>query len=126
MKVLQVIEQAFRTLVEEQDDTLLWLTASMRGAGAELSVLLAGNAACYAVQQHPQPALSIGPWQQREPASLIRDIGNLVQKGVPVYVLQDDLDARGLADLPLQTGVERLPRGQLPVLYENADQVWHW
>ena len=45
MKILQVVEQAFRTLAEEQDDTILWLTQSMRGAGADLEVLIAGNGA---------------------------------------------------------------------------------
>lgn len=126
MKVLQVIEQAFRTLVEEQDDTMLWLTGSMRGAGAEVSVLLAGNAACYAVQRRRQPALTLGDWQQREPADLTRDIGNLVQKGVPVYVLQEDLSERGLADVPVIPGVQVIVRFTLTSLYEQVDQVWHW
>lgn len=126
MKVLQVIEQAFRTLVEEQDDTMLWLVGSMRSAGAEVSVLLAGNAASYAVQREPQPAVTLGDWQQRTPADLSRDIGNLVQKGVPVYVLQEDLNDRGLADEPLLPGVEVVVQFMLPTLYEQADQVWHW
>lgn len=126
MKVLQVIEQAFRTLVEEQDDTMLWLTGSMRGAGAEVSVLLAGNAACYAVQKRRQPALALGDWQQREPADLTRDIGNLVQKGVPVYVLQEDLSERGLGEAPVIAGVQVIVRFTLTSLYEQVDQVWHW
>ncbi len=126
MKVLQVIEQAFRTLVEEQDDTMLWLVGSMRGADADVSVLLAGNAACYAVQRRRQPALVLGEWQQREPADLTRDIGNLVKKGVPVYVVQEDLNERGLADARVLPGVQVIIRFTLVSLYEQADQIWHW
>lgn len=126
MKVLQVVEQAFRTTVEEQDDAILWLTRSMRGAGADLSVLLSGHAAYYAVQQHRQPGLTVGGWQQSEPAELLRDISDLVEKGVPVYVVREDLDERGLTGLPVSTGVEVIGRDGLVQLYEQADQVWQW
>lgn len=126
MKVLQVIEQGFRTLVEEQDDTMLWLVGSMRGAGAEVGVLLAGNAACYAVHRQRQPHLAIGDWEQRQPASLPRDICGLLEKDVPVYVLQEDLAERGLAEVPVIPGINVIVRYTLTALYEQADQVWHW
>lgn len=126
MKVLQIVEQAFRTLTEEQDDTILWLTQSMRAAGAELSVLLAGHAAAYAVQQTPQPPLHLGDWQQRQPANLARELDELVAKGVPVHVLQEELAERGLSGLPLRPGIQLLDRDQLPHLYEQADRIWQW
>lgn len=126
MKVLQVVEQAFRTVVEEQDDTILWLTRSMLGAGANLSVLLAGHAACYAVQQRRQPALSLGQWQQTEPAELLRDIRALTEQGVSVYVVREELAERGLGHLPVCAGVEVIGRDSLPQLYESVDQVWQW
>lgn len=126
MKVLQVVEQAFRTTAEEQDDTILWLTQSMLGAGADLEVLLAGHGAYYAVLSKRQPALQIGDWRQSEPAELTRDLGRLVDKGVPVFVLREDLEERGLAGLPLHPGVEVIGRDTLPQLYERVDQVWQW
>lgn len=126
MKVLQVVEQAFRTLTEEQDDTILWLTRSMRSAGAELSVLLAGHAASYALLTQRQPALQLGDWQQREPAEPARDIAGLLEQDVAVFVLREDLAERGLAELPVQTGVRVIGRKQLPQLYEQADQIWQW
>jgi len=126
MKILQVVEQAFRTLVEEQDDTILWLTQSMLGAGADIEVLLAGNCAYYAVSKQRQPALKLGTWQQTQPAELNRDLDNILAKGAPVYVIKEDLAERGLADIPLHNGVKVILRNELPAIYERVDQVWQW
>lgn len=126
MKVLQVVEQAFRTLVEEQDDTILWLTRSMHGAGAALSVLLAGHAAFYAVQQRRQPALALAGWRQSEPACVIDDLDALTAAGVAVFVVREELAERGLSDLPVRAGIEVVDRSALPQLYESVDQVWQW
>ena len=126
MKVLQIVEQAFRTTVEEQDDTILWLTRSMRGAGAELSVLLAGHAVHYAVQRRAQPALTLAGWRQRQPAELTQDLDALLADGVAVFAIREDLAERGLAELKLRDGVEAIDRETLPRLYDEADQVWQW
>lgn len=126
MKVLQVIDQAFRTTVEEQDDTILWLTQSMRGAGAELDVLLTGHGVYYAVQTRRHPALELGRWQQQQPADITQDLGRLTEKGVPVYALHEDLAERGLSALPVRPGVTVIQRSELVALYENVNQVWHW
>lgn len=126
MKVLQVVEQAFRTLVEEQDDTILWLTQSMHGAGADLRVLLAGHCAYYAVQKRRQPGLSLGSWQQSEPADLIRDLDSMLQKGIPLYVIKEELEERGLTGLPVHPGISVIPRSDLIDLYEQVDQIWQW
>lgn len=126
MKVLQVIDQAFRTTTEEQDDTIIWLTRSMRSAGGDLVMLLSGHGVYYAVQTRRQPALTLGSWCQTEPAEITRDLAGLVDSGVPVYAVEEDLADRGLAHLPLQNGVQGISRGELVALYENVDQVWHW
>lgn len=126
MKVLQVIDQAYRTTTEEQDDTILWLTQSMRGAGGDLMVLLSGHGVHYAISRERQPALTLGTWRQTQPAELPRDIANLVESGVPVYAVQDDLEERGLGGLKLQNGVRPVARRAVAELYEEADQVWHW
>lgn len=126
MKVLQVVEQAFRTLVEEQDDTILWLTQSMHGAGADLIMLLAGHCTYYAVQKKRQPQLTLGNWQQHEPADLIRDLDSMLQKGIPIYVIKEELEERGLADLPIHPGISVIRRADLVKLYEQVDQIWQW
>jgi len=126
MKVLQVIDQAFRTTTEEQDDTILWLTRSMRGAGGQLSVLLGGHGVYYGLQDRPQPALSLGGWQQSQPADLPRDLAGLVESGVPVYAISEDLEERGLGSSSLRQGVQAVRRRDLVDLYESVDQVWQW
>lgn len=126
MRVLQVIDQGFRTTTEEQDDAILWLTRSMRGAGADLMVLLSGHAVQYAALNERQPPLQLGKWRQTQPANLPGDLAGLLDEGVPVYVVRDDLAERGLGDLPLHKGVTTVDRADLPGLYEQADQVWQW
>ena len=126
MNVLQVVEQAFRVTVEEQDDAILWLTRSMLGTGASLAVLLDGNAALYAVLQQRQPALALADWEQTEPADLRGDIAGLVAADVPVYVVREEMAALGIEDRPMVEGVQIVALRDVPKLYERADQVWHW
>ena len=126
MNVLQVIDQGYRTFVEEQDDTILWLTQSMCSAGANLTVLLSGHGVQYVVQTQRQPALQIGAWHQEQPGDVTQDIKRLLDKGVSVYALREDLEDRGLNNLAVHPGVELIERNDLIDLYESVDQVWHW
>lgn len=126
MKILQVVEQAFRTLAEEQDDTILWLTQSMMGAGADIEVLLGGNCAYYAVLTQRQPILKLGKWQQSQPAEVKRDIDNILGKGGPIYVVREDLAERGLSEASVRAGITVVNRKDVPAIYDKVDQVWQW
>src|SRR6266478_671739 len=107
MKVLNIIESAYRATIEEQDDTIVWLTRALKAAGADLSVLLRGNAVNYAVRGQNAAGLAFGGWCQTQPPRIADDIGSLTTKGVAVYVLTEDLAQRGLEAGDLVTGLER-------------------
>jgi len=126
MKVLQIVEAAYRATLEEQDDPIIWISHAMKGAGGDLDVLLVGNAVNYVVSAQDATGLSFGDWQQLRPPDLAGDIGGLTAKGIKVFVVQDDLDKRGLRDTVLVPGIETLLRGRLPALLSDYDQIWHW
>ena len=126
MKVLQIVEAAYHATLEEQDDPIIWISHAMKGAGGDLDVLLVGNAVNYAVAAQDATGLSFGDWQQSQPPDLAGDIGGLTAKGIKVFVVQDDLDKRGLRDTVLVPGIETLLRGRLPALLSDYDQIWHW
>ena len=126
MKALNIIETAYRATLEEQDDPVVWITHAMKGAGADLNVLLRGNAVNYAVKAQGVSPLAIGGRQQKQAPHLADDISGLVGKGVEVYIVKEDLAERGLEDEELIGGLNAISSSEVPALLENYDQVWHW
>jgi sulfur transfer complex TusBCD TusB component (DsrH family) len=125
MRILNIIETAYRATLEEQDDTILWLTRSLRKGGAELSVLLRGSAVNYAIPQECPP-LAIGDTGIHHPARPDQDLEKLAADGVRVYVLEDDLEERGLSRDNTNGHVAFVRSADIASLLETHDQVWHW
>jgi sulfur relay (sulfurtransferase) DsrF/TusC family protein len=126
MRVLQIIEAAYRATLEEQDDTVLWFTRAMRGAGAAADVLLIGTAVSYAVRGQNSAGLSIGAWSQRHPPALEHEITQLLTSGARVSALTEDLEERGIAAGSMIGGVERRSRKELGSLFAQYDRIWKW
>jgi intracellular sulfur oxidation DsrE/DsrF family protein len=126
MKALNIVETAYRATLEEQDDTIVWLTHAMKGAGADLNMLLRGNAVNYGVQGQEVAPLSFGARTQANAPDIAGQVAGLIGKGVDVYIVQEDLADRGLSAGELIDGLKPVSRSDLPGLLDNYDQVWHW
>lgn len=126
MKVLQLVTCAYRGTIEEQDDTILWLTQSMRNAGGEIDVLLMGNAVNYAVRGQDASGLAFGAWRQTEPPRIDDEVAGLIAKGARVFAIEEDLAERGLADAGHVEGILRLSRKDAAGLMTGYDRVWRW
>lgn len=126
MRVLQIVETAYRATLEEQDDTVLWFTRAIRGAGAPADVLLIGTAVSYAVRGQDAAGLEIGAWSQRHPPAIELDLTKLLESGARVAAIAEDLEERGIATESIIQGVERVSRRALNSLFGQYDRIWKW
>ena len=126
MKTLQVIASAYRCNIEEQDDPILWITHTMKGAGATLGVLFRGNAVNYAVKGQNAEGISFGSWKQSQPPRIEHDVKALIDKGIDVHLVAEDATDRGIQASDLLPGIKQVERAGIPMLFEQYDRIWHW
>ena len=126
MRVLQIIEPAYRATLEEQDDTVLWFTRAIRAAGAPADVLLCGTAVNYTVRGQDAEGFQVGGWTQQHPPAIEHELTKLIESGARVAVLAEDLAERGIAAEAMLPGVEVLSRRSLGGLCAQYQRIWKW
>lgn len=124
-RYLSIIDSAYRATIEEQDDTAVWFTHAMKNGGADVSVLLRGDAVNYAVLNQDAKGLQFGSRTVRGP-DMVRDIKAVIEKKVPLYVVADDLTERGIPASQVIPGVEQIPRSAIANLLEGHDRILSW
>ena len=125
-KILSIVERAYHGTIEEQDDTILWLSHMLKNAGADISILLRGNAVNYGVMGQDASGLKFGTVALEVPPTLDQDVVNLIGAGVPTYAVREDLEDRGIRQEELAQGLNLISRSEVAGLYESHDAVWHW
>ncbi len=125
-KILSIVETAYRATIEEQDDTILWFNHILKTAGADIAILLRANAVNYAVRGQDASGLRFGELSLANPPKIDKDVAALMEKGVPVYVVNEDAVERGVVEEELVSGVQHVSQSTLPQLLDQFDLIWHW
>jgi hypothetical protein len=126
VKTLNIVSTGYRATLEEQDDTVLWLLQALKGAGADVDVVLRNSAANYAVAGQNAAGLAFGDRRQTQPPRIGDDLARIVSKGLRVYVVEEDLAERGIATEDILPGMQLMRADQLPRLIADYDNVWNW
>jgi predicted peroxiredoxin len=125
-RVLAIVESAYRATVEEQDDTILWLTHMVHKSGVDQTVLLRSNAVNYIVRGQEVKGLTFGKRTMQRGPDLEGDLAKLMEIGVPVYYVEEDAKALGIPSDRIVEGAKPISGKELPGLFDGFEQIWHW
>ena len=125
-KILSIAERAYHGTIEEQDDTILWMSHILKNAGADISLLLRSNAVNYAVMGQDASGLSFGGEKMEVAPTLDKDVVAIVNAGIPTYVVREDLEDRGINLQEIAKGVKVVGRSEVADLFDSHDAIWHW
>jgi len=125
-KILSIIDTAYRATLEEQDDTSLWFNHACKKAGAEIDILLTGNAVNYLVKAQNPQSLHFGTGAISHPNRFHEDLQSFSKTGGKVFFIKDDLQERGITMDDCITEAEAINRIELAKIVDSYEQIWHW
>ncbi len=125
-KTLNIVTSAYRCNNEEQDDPILWISHALKNSGADVDVLLRGNAVNYAVKAQDASGLSFGGETQGHPCDIVHDLTALQGTGTKVFAVGEDLRERGLEGAVLVDGITQVDRSGVAELFDAYERIWSW
>lgn len=125
-RILSIVESAYRATIEEQDDTILWLTQMLKNAGADMAILLRANAVNYAATGQDASGIAFRKTDVAHPPEIEKDVSRMIESGIAVFAVEEDIVERGLAQSELIPGIRKLKRKEIATLVDGYDQVGHW
>lgn len=126
MKILSIIETAFRATLEEQDDAALWCNGALQKASLTIDLLIRGNAVNYVVSGQNPKGVRIGASTVEKPRILDEDLLRIKSAGAAIQVVREDLEERGIPLDSVSREFELVSRSQVTDIVRQYDQVWHW
>ena len=126
MNLLNIVSSGYRATVEEQDDTVVWISHAIRNADADVDLLLCGSAANYSVKGQSVEPIMLGGRTQKHAPDVHGQVRKLLEAGSRVFAVSDELEARGIDSSQLLEDVQLVRADELPGLLNGYDHVWHW
>jgi sulfur relay (sulfurtransferase) DsrF/TusC family protein len=124
-RYLSIIDSAYRATIEEQDDTAVWFRHAMKNGGADVAILLRGDAVNYAAVDQDAKGLRFGN-RTVKGSDMVRDIKAVIEKKISLYVVADDLMERGIPASQLIPGIEQIQRSGIAKLIDSHDHILSW
>jgi sulfur relay (sulfurtransferase) DsrF/TusC family protein len=97
----------------------------MKNGGADVAILLSGDAVNYAVMNQDAKGLRFGNRAVKGP-DMVRDIKAVIDKKIPLYAVADDLIDRGIPPSQIIPGIEQIQRSGIAKLIDSYDRVLSW
>ena len=110
----------------EDSDIGLFASAFAPVTGNQMTILLSEDAVNYAVRGQDGTGIRIAGGTVQPGFLIETDIRSVQASSVPVFILKEDLEERGVQTRELVEGVKLLSRRELGRFIDQFDTVWNW
>src|SRR5262249_21647427 len=127
VKILNIVEMAYRATLEEREDTVLCLAHLLAtGGGADMTLLVRGNAVNYLNRRQHADRLRSGETALGSVPRHADELRTLLPDGVAGYYVEEDASERGLEKADFVPGVKAVSRAGLARFVSRFERVFHW
>ena len=110
----------------EDSDIGLFASAFAPVAGQQLALLLREDAVNYAVRGQDGTGIKVAG-TPIQPGFLIEtDLRSVNQSNIPVYVVREDVEERGIKPNELIDSVKLMSAKEVGKLVDQFDTIWNW